>query len=94
MILLSATYGLKVWGSFNNTDIKNLKRLHARAGRIVYGLPWDTSAEDVLTRTGWDSLETTYKVRLRDLSEISRGAGGWKQREGYNFLRLQKREGS
>ena len=31
----------------------------------------------------------------RDLSEISRegGGGGWKQREGHNFLRLQKREG-
>ena len=31
----------------------------------------------------------------RDLSEISReggGGGGWKQREGHNFLRLQKRE--
>ena len=27
-------------------------------------LPWDTSAEDVLTRTGWDSLETMYKVRF------------------------------
>ena len=31
---------------------------------------------------------------IRDLSEISRGEGGWKQREGHNFLRLQKREGS
>ena len=31
---------------------------------------------------------------LRDLSEISRGEGGWKQREGHNFLRLRKREGS
>ena len=30
-------------------------------------------------------------ISLRDLSE--RG-GGWKQREGHNFLRLQKREGS
>ena len=33
----------------------------------------------------------------RDLSEISRegegGGGAWKQREGQNFLRLQKREG-
>ena len=44
----------------------NLLKLHARAGRIVYGLPWDTSAEDVLTRTGWDSLETMYKVRLTE----------------------------
>ena len=37
--------------------LNNLVKLHARAGRIVYGLPWDTSAEDVLMRTGWDSLE-------------------------------------
>ena len=46
--------------------IKNLEKRHARAGRIVYGLPWDTSADDVLTRTGWDSLETMYKVRLTE----------------------------
>ena len=31
---------------------------------FMHGLPWDTSAEDVLTRTGWGSLETMYKVRL------------------------------
>ena len=30
---------------------------------------------------------------LRDLSEISRGKGGWKQREGHNFLRLRKGRG-
>ena len=46
--------------------LNNLEKLHARAGRIVYGLPWDTSAEDVLTRAGWDSLETMYKVRLTE----------------------------
>ena len=55
-----------MWGSFNKTHIKNLEKLHARAGQIVYGLPWDTSAEDVLTRTGWGSLETMYKVRLTE----------------------------
>ena len=46
--------------------LNNLEKLHARAGRIVYLLPWDTSAEDVLTRAGWDSLETMYKVRLTE----------------------------
>ena len=30
---------------------------------------------------------------VRDLSEISRGGGGWKQREGHNFLRLRKERG-
>ena len=39
---------------------------HARAGRIVYGSPWDTSAEDVSMWTGWDSLETMYKLRLTE----------------------------
>ena len=36
------------------------------------------------------------KIRcaIRDLSEISRGeGGGWKQREGHNFLRLTKGRG-
>ena len=28
-----------------------------------------------------------------DLSEISRGGGGWKQKEGHNFLRLRKGRG-
>ena len=44
----------------------NLEKLYARAERIVYVLPWDTSAEDVLMRTGWDSLETMYKLRLTE----------------------------
>ena len=34
------------------------------------------------------------KVIIRDLSEISRGGGGWEQREGHNVLRLQERKGS
>jgi len=66
VILPSVTYGLIVWGSCNKTHFNNLDKLHARAGRIVYGLPWDTGVEDVLTRTGWDSLETMYKERLTE----------------------------
>ena len=66
VILPSVTYGLTVWGSCNKTHLNNLEKLHARAGRIVYGLPWDTSAEGALMRTGWDSLETMYKVRLTE----------------------------
>ena len=66
VILSSVTYGLTVWGSCNKTHLNNLEKLHARAGQIVYGLPWDTSTEDVLMRTGWDSLETMYKLRLTE----------------------------
>ena len=64
MILLSVTYGLTVWGSCNKTHLNNLEKLHARAGWIVHGLPWDTSAEDVLMRTGWDCSETMYVQRV------------------------------
>ena len=47
----------------------------------------------------WNETETSemslYPWFLRDLSEISRGEGrgGWKQREGHNFLRLRKGRG-
>ena len=37
-----------------------------KAGWIVYGLLWNTSAEDVLMWTGWDSLETMYKLWLTE----------------------------
>ena len=33
------------------------------------------------------------KMRIRDLSEISRGEGGWKTGEGHSFFELFKREG-
>ena len=32
-------------------------------------------------------------MTVRDLSEISRGEGGWKQRGGHNFLSLRKGRG-
>ena len=32
-------------------------------------------------------------VVVRDLSEISSGEGGWKQREGHNFLSCRKERG-
>jgi len=66
VVLPSVMYGLVVWGSCSKT-LQQSGKLHVRAGRIVYGLPWDTSAKDVLTHTKWDSLETIYKVQLTNL---------------------------
>ena len=66
VILPSVTYGLTVWGSCNKTHINTLDKIHARAERIVCGLLWDTSAEEVLMQTGWDSLETMYKVPFKE----------------------------
>jgi len=55
------------------------------------------------TRNALQSLCSFYLTRwgclwqisslVRDLSEISRGEGGWKKREGHKFLRLRKGRG-
>ena len=37
-------------------------------------------------------MNTLY-YDIRDFSEISSGGGGWKQREGHNFLRFRKGRG-
>lgn len=58
--VVSYIYGLIGRGSCNETH-------RARAVRIVYGLPLDTTAENVLTRRGLDSLETTYLVELTEV---------------------------
>ena len=52
--------------SFADHSLMTWPYLSSRVGRIVYGLPWDTNAEDVLMRTGWGSLETKYKLRLTE----------------------------
>ena len=64
VILPSVTYGLIVWGSCNKTHLKQPGETPCKGWEDCLRLPWDTSAEDVLTRTGWDSLETMYKVRF------------------------------
>ena len=89
VILPPVTYGLTVWGSCNKTHLNmyNLEKLHAGAGRIVYGLAWDTSAEDVLMRTGWDSLETMYKLRLTEF--VFKCLKGYTVKE-FKDLRLQR----
>ena len=90
VILPSVTYGLTVWGSCNKTHLNNLEKLHARTGRIVYGLAWDISAEDVLMRTGWDSLETMYKLRLTEF--VSKCLKGYTITE-FKDLFLQRNSG-
>ena len=63
-IRISVLYGLTVWVSCNKTYINRLEKVHARAGRIIYRLPWDMSAENVIERTGWVQLSNMYKIRL------------------------------
>ena len=54
---------------------------------------WETAHLPLPTANIITYCSLRAKCWLRDLSEISRGEGG-KQREGHNFLRQYKREGS
>ena len=51
--------GKPVRRSYNKTHINNLEKLHAGAGRIVYGLPWDTA--NLMGRFGNNEQRTTNK---------------------------------
>lgn len=67
VIFPSVTYGLTVWESCNKKHLSKLKKLHVRAGQNEHGLAWETSAEHVLLRTEWGSLETMNKARLTEI---------------------------
>ena len=53
--------GKPVRRSYNKTHINNLEKLHAGAGRIVYGLPWDTA--NLMGRFG-NNEQRTRKIGL------------------------------
>ena len=43
--------------------------MHIRAARIIYGLDWDMSAEEVVMNTRWTTLQSTYKLTLSRLGD-------------------------
>ena len=60
----AVTYGIVIWENCNATQFKALEKMHARAARIVHGLDWNMQTEQVLAKTNWKTLESTYKLRL------------------------------
>ena len=55
-----------VWGSCNKTCLYRLEKLYARAGCIIYRLPWYMSSENVQERAGWVPLSAMYKNHLAE----------------------------
>jgi hypothetical protein len=49
-----------VWGSTNKTQFDNLERMHVRAAKFIFGLDWNTPAEEVRTKYNWKTLKSTY----------------------------------
>ena len=64
VIFPSITYCILVWGNCSKTHFKALERLHTRAARIIYRLNWDIPSQEVMHKTGWKTLSSTYKQRV------------------------------
>ena len=64
VIFPSVTYCILVWGNCGKTHFKALERLHTRAARIIYRLNWDLPSQEVIHKTGWKTLSSTYKQRV------------------------------
>ena len=64
VIFPSITYCILVWGNCSKTHFKALERLHTRAAHIIYRLNWDIPSHEVIDKTGWKTLSSTYKQRV------------------------------
>ena len=64
VVLPSVLYGQILWSSGGKTYLNSMEKLHARAARVVYRLPWDTDGHKSLNTAGWPTLDTLYKRKL------------------------------
>ena len=64
VIMPSVTYGLLIWGSCNKTLMDSLQRIHFRAARIIYNLPWDTPRNHLITQHKWKPITHWHSTKL------------------------------
>ena len=64
VILPAVTYGQLIWGSCNKTLLECIQRIHFRAARIIYDLPWCTPRIQVMNQHHWKPLTHFYNIKL------------------------------
>ena len=62
-VLLSVNYNITTWGN-NDSFMKQLDELHAKAARKIYQLDSNLTDENSLKEAGWMSMSYMYKRRL------------------------------
>ena len=60
----AVAYCIAVWGNCSTSLFQNIEEIHARAVRVIYDLPSQTSVEDSLMHAKWQSISYIYKRRL------------------------------
>lgn len=63
-IIPSVLYGVAVWGSCSSALLEKLERIHARAARLIYNLPRETTINDLRNLKGWSPLSHFYTKRI------------------------------
>ena len=63
-VIPAVAYCIAVWGNCSTSLFQNIEKVHARAARVIYDLPSQTSAEDSLMHARWQSISYIYKRRL------------------------------
>ena len=51
----SVAYCISVWGNCSTSLFQNIEEIDARAARVIYDLPSQTSVEDSLMHARWQS---------------------------------------
>ena len=63
-VIPAVAYCIAVWGNCSTSLFQNIEEIHARAARVIYDLPSQTSVEDSLMHARWQSISYIYKRRL------------------------------
>lgn len=67
-IIPSVLYGVAVWGSCSSALLEKLERIHARAARLIYNLPRETTINDLRNLKGWSPLSHFYTKRILSIT--------------------------
>ena len=74
-VLPSVLYGIVVWGSCSPALMDDLERKHIRASKLVFKLPKNSNADQLIKLKGWNNISfyytrtllvETYKAYLMD----------------------------
>ena len=73
-IISTLTYGIIVWGTCSSSLMKDIERIHVRAGKIIHRLPKHISDEDALEAARWDKIEVHLQKKgfIQDAQNILR----------------------
>ena len=63
-VVSAATYCITVWGTSSPAILNAVDALHARAAKMIHNIKGARSAEEILSKAGWEPISYIYKKRV------------------------------